>query len=87
MYDWDDAKREWTLEARGLDFADRDRFDWESALVANDGRAEYGEVRFVAIGLLDGETCVVCYTHRGARIRIISLRKASRKERSLYHGA
>lgn len=86
MYDWDDAKREWTLETRGLDFADMDRFDWESALVANDGRADYGEVRFVAIGLLDGETCVVCYTHRGAGVRIISLRKASRKERNLYHG-
>ena len=32
MYDWDEAKREWTLETRGLDFADMARFDWDSAL-------------------------------------------------------
>jgi len=62
------------------------RFDWDSALVAPDTRTEYGEPRFVAIGPLDGDLCVVCYTPRGESIRIISLRKASRKERNLYHG-
>ena len=86
MYDWDEAKREWTLETRGLDFADMARFDWDSALVAPDTRTEYGEPRFVAIGPLDDDICVVCYTTRGESIRIISLRKASRKERNLYHG-
>ena len=62
------------------------RFDWESALIATDSRADYGEDRYVAIGPLDGEICVVCYTPRGQSLRIISLRKASRKERNLYHG-
>ena len=85
MYSWDEGTRQRTLKERGLDFADMDRFDWETALIADDIRRDYGETRYVAIGRIGHTVCVVCYTLRARSVRIISLRKASRKERSLYN--
>lgn len=46
-----------------------------------DDRRDYGEPRTVALGCVDGEWLVVVYTWRGETCRIISARKASRKER------
>jgi len=47
-------------------------------------RAELTEERWIAIGELGGEFFTACYTMREARIRVISFRKASRKERRRY---
>jgi len=51
---------------------------------APDNRLEYGEVRINAFGLLADRVFVCTYTMRGAVCRIISVRKASRKERGLW---
>lgn len=50
-----------------------------------DTRADYGEERFIAIGLMFGIEVVVIYTPRGDDlIRLISARKATRHERQAY---
>lgn len=49
-----------------------------------DDRADYGEVRLVAIGEIHGRVFTCVYTWRGERQRVISLRPASRKERDVY---
>ncbi len=50
-----------------------------------DERENYGEDRFVAIGLLDGRVVVIVYTEPDAEIiRIVSLRKALSYERKYY---
>jgi len=45
-YEWDEAKRQRTLETRNVDFADMAFFEWDTALARTDGRRDYGEERF-----------------------------------------
>ncbi|WP_242059050.1 BrnT family toxin [Nostoc foliaceum] len=54
-------------------------------LVYLDERENYGEDRYLGIGLLDGRIVVVIYTEPGEEmVRIISLRKALSHERKRY---
>jgi len=53
-------------------------------LVWPDERYDYGETRWIAIGLASGEETVVVYTENGDERRIISARRARRKEREIY---
>ncbi len=82
--EWDDAKREKTLRERGIDFADVARLDWDNAVIIPDTRRDYGEVREVAMAELDDRLMIVAYTIRGDRVRVISFRKANRRERRLF---
>ena len=50
-----------------------------------DDRHSYGEQRFVTLGLLNGRIVVVVHTEREDRMRIISVRKATRNEQELYY--
>ena len=44
----------------------------------------YGEVRFIAVGFIGSSLHVVAYTLRGERLRVISFRKANRREAARY---
>ena len=55
-------------------------FLYQRRTVAQDTRRDYGEDRFKLTGAIDGRVYVVVYTVRESAIRIISARKASRKE-------
>jgi len=51
-----------------------------------DDREDYGELRWIALGRVDGEVYRVVFTRRGENlIRIISAQKASRDEREIYY--
>ena len=82
--EWDENKRNQTLAKRGLDFADVARFDWDRSIYAEDQRYDYGETRYVAFGFIDEILVCLAYTIRQDALRVISLRKASAKERKLY---
>ena len=65
----------------GAEIFDRDFIEEE------DARIDYGETRFVAIGLvasLDDRLCAIVYTWRGTERRLISFRKANDKEVRKY---
>ncbi|MBV8614711.1 MAG: BrnT family toxin [Acetobacteraceae bacterium] len=49
-----------------------------------DNRRDYGETRIRALGESSGEVLHVVYTRRGDVIRIISIRRANRRERQLW---
>lgn len=83
-YEWDEAKRIKTLLARGVDFADAEKFQWQTAKIIDDERHEYAESRFVATGLIEGRLHVMAFTIRASVIRIISLRKANKREAKNY---
>ncbi len=83
-YEWDQAKREWTLQDRGLDFADVAQIDWDAALTMSDVRQPYPEERFITYAMIGGGLCVAVWCYRGAATRVISLRKASRREAKRY---
>ncbi|MCG8510508.1 MAG: BrnT family toxin [Rhodospirillales bacterium] len=83
MYEWDESKRAANRKKHGVDFSEADRFDWETALVAEDD--SHDERRYIAIGFIGGVLHVMVFTERGEQVRIISLRKATRRERRIYH--
>ncbi len=49
-----------------------------------DDRMDYGEERFVHIGMVGNRLLTVIYTERGDKIRIISARKATKCEQNYY---
>jgi len=88
-FEWDDAKAAWTLRERGLAFDDAATVtDDARHIEAVDKRRNYGETRVKVIGQSqDGLMMTLIVTRRGGRIRIISARLASRKERMIYDQA
>jgi uncharacterized DUF497 family protein len=79
--DFDPAKNAENIASRGLDFADVARLWREGPVIEiEDHRADYGEVRMIAVGRVFGRVCVAVFTDRGAVRRIISFRKANRRE-------
>lgn len=84
IYEWDDAKCRANIDKHGVDFALIWRFDWARAAIEKDGRKNYGEERFRATGPVDAAIIVVAYTRRGAAIRVISMRRANKREEERY---
>ncbi|MBI3246475.1 MAG: BrnT family toxin [Deltaproteobacteria bacterium] len=85
FYEWDPAKAATNRRKHGIDFADAvGVFADEYALRREDPDA-VDEQRFVALGWDTlGRPVVVVYTYRGEDIRLISARKATKKEREYY---
>ncbi|EKZ3178507.1 BrnT family toxin [Pseudomonas aeruginosa] len=84
--EYDPAKRETNLSKHGVDFESVHDFDFDSALYWVDDRFSYGEVRYVAIGYLAERLHVICFTETETGIRVISLRKANKREVKKYEG-
>ena len=82
--EWDEDKRQKTLESRQLDFADIAYIDSTSLVSEQDTRRDYGEVRFSSFAYLDGRLINFCWTPRAGRMRIFSMRKANDRERKKY---
>ena len=55
-----------------------------ATLTVEDDREDYGEDRFITIGFLDATMVVLVWTPRDGAHRIISMRKANERERTLY---
>jgi uncharacterized DUF497 family protein len=85
QFEWDDAKNERNISLHGIDFADVWQMFNYPMLTDLDDRFDYGEDRWVSIGILDPGIAVIIWTERDAdTIRIISARKANRYERQRY---
>jgi len=82
--EWDEAKNRLNRNKHGVDFAEIASFEWSRALIRADVRMNYGEVRLNAVGPTGDVLHVVIYTIRPTSLRLISLRRANRKEISLY---
>ena len=81
-YEWDEGKRRENRDKHAIDFAEIRDFDWGSAVYNSNDR--HGEVRWVVTGYVGHRLHTVVYTERGHRYRIISLRRASRREERDY---
>jgi len=81
---FDPAKNDRNVRDRGLSFESAAHFDFESALVYVDERRDYGETRYVALGLLDERLHVLCFAEASDGIRVISFRNANSREVSRY---
>jgi len=83
-FEWDEQKRLANARKHGIDFADAISIFESDIVVMLDDRFDYGETRYIAFGLLQGNVIVVAYTERGKRIRLISARKAVKDEEIYY---
>jgi uncharacterized DUF497 family protein len=87
-FEWDRAKSDACFDRRGFDFAYAlNVFLDPHRLVAQDDRWEYGEERYRLLGKIEGRVYCLAFTVRGERIRIISARKANRREAERYEGS
>jgi hypothetical protein len=84
---YDPAKRQKTLDERGLDFLDSPQVFKGFTLSWPDTRKDYGEDREITIGMLMLTPVVLVWTDRSDSRRIISMRKASDHEREEYFRA
>lgn len=78
---FDQTKRARALAERGLDFEDAKHVFASTTLELEDLRKDYGEIRVICYGLLDGRL-VVGYTPRGADRHVFSMRKANEREQA-----
>lgn len=83
-FEWDRTKAGTNLAKHGISFDAVHSFAFATALVVEDDRKDYGEVRMIALGFIGARLHHLAYTERGDIIRVIPLRKASRKEIKLY---
>ena len=84
-FEWDEVKSERCRRERGFSFADMlPAFSDPERLLEADNRYEYGEERFCLYGKIEGRLFVIVYTARGETIRIISARKANKREQKCY---
>ena len=58
---YDPAKNERNIRNRGLSFDSAAQFDFEGALYAVNERQDYGEMRYIAIGMLGVRPHVLCF--------------------------
>ena len=85
--EFDANKNERNIRERNPSFQCVADFDFDTALVQQDIRNPYPEVRFVATGLLDERLHVLCFTPASDGIRVISFRKANLREIRNYEKA
>jgi len=82
--EFDQAKYKKTLQERGLDFSRAVEVFDGLHFTGQDKRMDYEEDRFITVGWLDGDMIVMVWTPRGKVRRIISMRKANDREKTLY---
>ena len=82
-FEWDEAKRAANLAKHGIDFADVPELFSGPMLMGPDTRKDYGEARQIGFGFMCGRLIALAFTKREPdTIRVISARKANRREES-----
>lgn len=78
--DYDPNKNQRNIEERNLSFEQAHDLDWSTALIWQDTRFTYGETRHSALALLDERLHFIAFKFIEDGIRIISFRKANKRE-------
>lgn len=82
--EFDSNKNDTNIRDRGLSFEWVANFDFETAVFKQDARRDYGEIRYRALGYLDGRIHALVFTEAAKGIRVISFRKANKREVQTY---
>jgi len=87
-FEWDEAKNRTNIRKHGFNLGDAQQMFLGPLLVRPDLRQDYGEDRWLGIGVANGRIAFVALTSTSSdTIRIISLRKANHAERKEYEEA
>jgi uncharacterized DUF497 family protein len=85
-FEWDEEKNRLNIDKHGISFEEAVQVFDDVHLSRMDTREDYGERREITIGMIaEIIVAVVVHTDRDQAIRIISARKANKRERSIYH--
>jgi uncharacterized protein len=82
--EFDPAKDKANRAAHGVSLALAEELDWDAALVWLDDRFEYEELRMIALAPESSILYFVAFVERGDTRRVISLRRATRREVTHY---
>jgi uncharacterized DUF497 family protein len=82
--EWDEDKRRATLKGRGVDIAYAALIFLDEVFTQPDDRRDYGEERYISIGLVRDQCFVVIHTERQNVIRVITAWKGGRNDRKKY---
>lgn len=83
-FEWNEEKRQTTIEDRGVDFLYAALIFEGRTLTREDIRENYGETRFISLGLVEDVPYIVVYTERGENIRLITAWKGGRSDYEEY---
>lgn len=85
--EFDPAKNASNIRSRGLSFERVAEFDFETAVFTVDTRRDYGEIRWRVLGLIEDRVHALVYVETASGIRVISFRKANKREVRRYEEA
>ena len=80
LIEFDPAKSADNRRKRAIGFERFADMELDRAISIEDTRREYGERRLRVLGFIDGRLHAAVITPRGEKIRVISLRRANRRE-------
>jgi uncharacterized DUF497 family protein len=88
IFEWDESKNRDNIRKHGFDLSDAEEMFRGLLLVRPDTREDYGDERWLGIGMIQGCLAFVAFAERSPdTIRIISLRKAGHEEQQEYEKA
>jgi uncharacterized DUF497 family protein len=85
-FDWDEDKNKANIGKHGVSFEKAQRIFEGPVVTKIDSRFDYGEIREISLGMVDGILILaVVHTEQNEdTIRLISARKANKQERKIY---
>jgi uncharacterized DUF497 family protein len=85
VHEGDESKRQANLRKHGVDFALVEQSEWEHAIRFEDTRERYFEQRWVSFGAIADQIHLLVFSEpEDGLTRVISLRRATKRERKLY---
>lgn len=84
LFEWSETKRAENLNKHGVDLVFATLIFEGPVLTQIDDRNDYGETRFISVGLIDDVAYVVVHTARGERTRLISAWLGGQKAHGRY---
>jgi uncharacterized protein len=85
VFTWNEKKRRINLKDHRLDFRDAEEVLAGATFTFEDDRFDYGEQRWVTLGVLRGVVVSIVHTETEAEIHLISMRKATKRENQIFH--
>ena len=86
QYSYDKNKKALNLAKHGFNFDDAKQvIESDKTVTFEDNRFNYGEQRFITIGLLQNALVAIVTSETEKEIRIISMRKAEKHEQAIYY--
>jgi len=85
-YSYDPKKKVSNLKKHGLNFDDAQSvIESVKTVTFEDRRDDYGEARYITLGLLHDVVVIIATAETDKMIRIISMRKADKNEQKIYY--